>query len=41
MTEEVMFCGYCEETKKRREDDDDDEARAVIPDGRTERGNYL
>ena len=40
MTEEVMFCGYCEETKKRREDDDD-EARAVIPDGRTERGNYL
>ena len=41
MTEEVMFCGYCEETKKRREDDDDDEARAAIPDGRTERGNYL
>ena len=30
MTEEVMFCGYCEETKKRREDDDDDEARAAI-----------
>ena len=24
MTEEVMFCGYCEETKKRREDDDDE-----------------